>query len=121
MEVTFKLDQWDIQSELVFVVDETVFTEERAQVVNEFWCDSDGRFEDAGSHVMAALTLYAVECFRQVAFNNFKTAAWVMAKFDWSKEGQGVEGFFSFEEAGLKLKEIEPWHIEFEHVERVEP
>lgn len=116
MEVTLKLDQWDIQSELTFVVDRNKFTDKLAQEINEFWGGAKGRELSSGSHFKAALKLYAMECFRLVAFNNFKDEGWVTEQFDWSKN-KGVEGFDSFEDAGLTLKNIDNWHIEFEHVE----
>ena len=116
MEIRFKLDQWDILSELIFVVDETVFTESLAKEINEFWTGADERVKQCGSHIKAALQLYAVECFQQVAFNNMKDESWVMRQFDYTK-GHGIEGFASFEQAGLVLYRIDPWGIEFEHVE----
>jgi hypothetical protein len=115
-EVTLKLDQWDIQSELVFIVDDEKFTEALASEINCFWTSSRRRLDECGGSVIkAALKLYAVECFALVAFNNFKDEEWVMVQFDWRK-GKGVEGFPCFEDAGLVLKSIENWHVEFDHV-----
>ena len=115
-EVTLKLDQWDIQSELVFVVDDEKFTEALAKGINEFWTGDKRRLaECGGSNIKAALKLYAQECFQLIAFNGFLDAAYVMSQFGWNN-GKGVEGFPSFEEAGLVLKDIESWGIEFDHI-----
>lgn len=118
IEITVKLDQWEIQSELTFVVDKDKFTDDLAKNINQFWGDADYRLEEAGSHFNAAIRLYAQECFRLIAFNNFKDESFVTEQFNWKAEKgeKGVEGFPSFEEAGLTLKNIENWHIEFEHV-----
>ncbi len=115
-EVTLKLDQWDIQSELVFVVDEEKFTEAMATEINSFWSGDKHRIaQSSGSVIKAALKLYARECFEMVAFNNFKDEAWLTREFDWSQD-KGVEGFPSFKEAGLVLKSIDSWGIEFNDV-----
>ncbi|MBO2698134.1 DUF2528 family protein [Shewanella algae] len=117
--VKFNLDQWDISSELTLEVDEDKFTHELAEEINNFWSDDDYRINQCdGSVIDAALRLYAVECFTLIAFNNFKDEDYVMAQFDWSK-GRGIEGFHSFQDAGLVLKDIENWHIEFEHVQLI--
>lgn len=115
MEVTLKLDQWDIQSELTFLVDESKFTEEKAKEVNDFWSNEGERLSACGTNVRAALKLYAVECFRLAGPNGF-FAECIERQFDWD-QGKGIEGFPSFNEAGLKLKRIESWGIGFEHVE----
>lgn len=116
MEITLKLDQWDIQSELTFVVEREKFTDEKAKEINEFWFHSEDRLSKAGSHFKAALMLYAAECFQLIAFNNFKDESWLTDQFDWNKK-KGVEGFYSFDEIGLTLKNIENWHVEFDFVE----
>lgn len=114
--VKLKLDQWDIQSELTFEVDESKFTEKLAKEINGFWVGDKNRIEQSENSVIkAALKLYAQECFKLIAFNNFKDEDYVMREFDWSKD-KGVEGYHSFQDAGLVLKHIDNWHIEFEHV-----
>jgi hypothetical protein len=116
-DVKIKPEQWDIQSELIFEVDDEKFTETLADEIHSFLGGSESRVEDSGGSVIdAALRLYACECFRLVAFNNFMDEYYVTEKFNLSS-GHGVEGFSSFEEARLKRKEIEYWHIEFDHVE----
>lgn len=117
-KITLKLDQWDIQSELTFLVDKEKFTEKLAKEINEFWGGSKSRESSAGSHFNAALKLYAQECFQLIAFNNFKDEEFVTEQFNWkAKKGErGVEGFPSFEDAGLTLQNIENWHVEFDHV-----
>jgi hypothetical protein len=115
-EVTLKLDQWDIQSELVFVVDDEKFTETLATEINSFWSGEKDRIDRCGGSVIkAALRLYARECFDMVACKSFVTESYVTNKFDWN-EGYGVEGFPSFAEAGLTLKRIDSFGIEFEDV-----
>lgn len=116
MEVTLRLDQWDIQSELTFLVDETKFTEEKAKEINDFWSNSDDRLEKCGTNVRAALKLYAVECFRLAGYENMLDHEWVAKQFDWYS-GKGIEGFPSFEEAGLQLKSIDAWGIGFDEIE----
>ena len=115
-----KIDQDDIYVELTFEVDDEKFTEEAATEINSFWMNEKRRVEKCGGSVVkAALKLYAIECFTQAAFNNFKNEEWVMSQFDWSK-GKGIEGFPSFEEAGIVLKRIDNLQIEFDHVEFAE-
>jgi len=116
MEVTLKLDQWEIQSALTFLVDETKFTEEKAKEINDFWSNEDERLMACGTNIRAALKLYAVECFRLAGSGNMRDEEWVVEQFDWGN-GKGVEGFPSFEEAGLQLKHIDEWGIGFDEIE----
>lgn len=115
-KVKISLDQWDIQSELVFEVNDDVFTEKLAAEINNFWSGDEDRLEKSGASVIdAALKLYAAECFQLVAFNNFYDEEYVTKKFDWSL-GEGVEGFPSFSDAGIKLIEIGNWGVDFDFV-----
>lgn len=114
--VKIMLDQWDIQSELIFEVDDEKLTEQLAAEINNFWSGDIDRLDNSeGSVIDAALKLYAVECFQLVAFNNFYDEEYVTRKFDWSR-GEGVEGFPSFSDAGIKLIEIGNWGIDFDFV-----
>lgn len=115
-KVKILLDQWDIQSELIFKVNDDVFTEKLAAEINNFWSGDEDRLEQSGASVIdAALKLYAAECFQLVAFNNFYDEEYVTKKFDWSR-GEGVEGFPSFSDAGIKLIEIGNWGVDFDFV-----
>ncbi len=112
-----KIDQWDINLELTFEVDDEKFTEKVATEINSFWSNEKQRLDECGGSVIkAALKLYATECFTLAAFNDFRDEEWVMDKFDWSK-GKGVEGFPSFQEAGIVLKRIDHLHIGFDLIE----
>jgi hypothetical protein len=112
-----KIDQWDINLELVFEVDGEKFTEEVATEINSFWSNEKERLDECGGSVVkAALKLYAAECFSLAAFNNFKDEQWVMDQFDWSKD-KGIEGFPSFQEAGIELKKIDNLQIGFDLIE----
>lgn len=110
-KIKFEVDEWDIQLGIEFSVDREKFTEELAKSVNEFWGNSKERFEKDGSHLMAALRLYAAECFRLSAFNNFKDEDWVMNQFKYDAD-EDTEGFYSFEECGLKLLHVDNFHFE---------
>lgn len=112
-----KVDQDDIFLELVFEVDDEKFTEAAATEINSFWMNEKRRVDACGGDVVkAALKLYAAECFALAAFNNFKDEQWVMDQFDWSK-GKGVEGFPSFQGAGIMLKKIDNLQIAFDIIE----
>lgn len=112
-----KVDQDDIFLELVFEVDDEKFTEELASEINSFWSGHEGRLEDCdGDAVKAALKLYAAECFSKAAFNNLIGPRWVMDQFDWSKD-KGVEGFPSFQEAGIVLEKIDNLQFDFDVIE----
>ncbi len=112
-----KIDQDDIYLDLVFEVDDEKFTEEVATEINSFWSNEKRRVDECGGSVVkAALKLYAAECFALAAFNNFKNEGWVMDQFDWSKD-KGVEGFPSFQEAGIILKRIDNLQIGFDLIE----
>ena len=111
MEITLKLDQWDIQSELTFEVDREKFTDEKAKHVNEFWTGAATRRRQDGDDFRAAIKLYAQACFRLIAFNNFKDEDYVMRQIN-----EDEEGFYPFDEIGLKLKSIDNWSIEYDHV-----
>lgn len=112
-----KVDQDDIFLELVFQVDDEKFTEAVATEINSFWMDGKRRVDACGGDVVkAALKLYAAECFALAAFNNFKNEQWVMDQFDWSKD-KGVEGFPSFQEAGIVLEKIDNLQIDFDIIE----
>lgn len=112
-----KVDQGDICIELVFEVDDEKFTEAAATEINSFWMNETRRVNKCGGDVVkAALKLYAAECFTLAAFNNFKDEQWVMDQFDWSKD-KGVEGFPSFQKAGIVLKKIDNLQIGFDIIE----
>lgn len=112
-----KVDQDDIFLELVFQVDDEKFTEAVATEINSFWMNEKIRVDACGGDVVkAALKLYAAECFALAAFNNFKNAQWVMDQFDWSKD-KGVEGFPSFQEAGIVLEKIDNLQFDFDVIE----
>lgn len=112
-----KVDQGDICIELVFEVDDEKFTEAAATEINSFWMNEIRRVNKCGGDVVkAALKLYAAECFTLAAFNNFKDEQWVMDQFDWSKD-KGVEGFPSFQKAGIVLKKIDNLQIGFDIIE----
>ncbi len=112
-----KVDQDDIFLELVFQVDDEKFTEAAATEINSFWMNEKRRVDACGGDVVkAALKLYAAECFALAAFNNFKDEQWVMDQFDWSKD-KGVEGFPSFQEAGIVLEKIDNLQIGFDIIE----
>ncbi|MCK0187895.1 DUF2528 family protein [Aeromonas hydrophila] len=112
-----KVDQDDIFLELVFEVDDEKFTEAAATEINSFWMNEKRRVAACGGDVVkAALKLYAAECFALAAFNNFKDEQWVMDQFDWSKD-KGIEGFPSFQEAGIVLKKIDNLQIGFDIIE----
>ena len=108
MEVTLKLDQWEIQSALTFLVDETKFTEEKAKEINDFWSNEDERLMACGTNIRAALKLYAVECFRLAGSGNMRDEEWVVEQFDWGN-GKGVEGFgtacFEYD----RISKLDPW------------
>ncbi|HGE8241964.1 DUF2528 family protein [Aeromonas veronii] len=112
-----KVDQGDIFLELVFEVDDEKFTEAAAIEINSFWMNETRRVNACGGDVVkAALKLYAAECFALAAFNNFKDEQWVMDQFDWSKD-KGIEGFPSFQKAGIELKKIDNLQIGFDIIE----
>jgi hypothetical protein len=112
-----KIDQDNIFLELVFEVDDEKFTEALASEINSFWSGHDDRLDDCeGDVVKAVIKLYAAECFALAAFNNFKDERWVMDQFDWGKD-KGVEGFPSFQEAGIELKKIDNLQIGFDIIE----
>lgn len=112
-----KVDQGDIFLELVFEVDDEKFTEAAAAEINSFWMNETRRVNKCGGDVVkAALKLYAAECFALAAFNDFKDEQWVMDQFDWSKD-KGIEGFPSFQNAGIELKKIDNLQIGFDIIE----
>lgn len=114
--ITMKLDQWDIQCEVVINLDEEKFTKQLATEINDFWSGSESRLDDNDGNVIhAALKLYAAEFFQQLAFNNFKSAEWLTDRFNWEK-GNGIEGFDSLRTAGITIMSAESWFIESEHI-----
>ena len=113
MILEFEVDQFDICLSLKIKVDESKFTEAEAKECNMFWSNHSQRLEESGSHRMAALKLYAAECFQLASFNNFIDAEWVMQQFDY-ENGKGVEGFTRFEDCGLKLLSVDNFHFDAE-------
>lgn len=119
----FKWDQWDILINIGFqVVDESKFTEEMVEETLGFWGKNyrDTIVSKAGGDVRRAfLMMVSAACVEKAAFNNFLDEEYVMYQFDWSKD-QGVEGFPSFDEAGIKLVVIDNLHVEASQIEVVE-
>lgn len=115
MELQIKVDQFDIYLDLTFKIDLKKFTEEKAKSVNEFWGDSERRLVDSGSHRMAALKLYAAECFKHASFNNFKDEEYVESCFMWDSKSD-TEGFWPFAEVGLKLTQIDNFHFDYDAI-----
>ncbi|GLP98666.1 hypothetical protein GCM10007891_05200 [Methylophaga thalassica] len=111
MRCTIKLDESRLELKAVFNIDRDKFTDKLAEEINHFWGGAEFREDSAGSHFNAALKLIGSKCFEEIAFNNFKSKSWLVDQFDWSK-GNGVEGFPSFQEAGLELVEIDTWFID---------
>lgn len=116
MRIELKIDQFDIYLSVTFGVDTTKFTEEKAKSVNEFWSGSDLRLLNSGSHRMAALKLYAAECLKHASFNNFKDEEYIEGCFMWDNSAD-TEGFYPFEEMGLKLLHIDNFHFDFDFIE----
>lgn len=111
MECKLTVEQDGIQLEAVLEIDRSKFTDKLAEDINTFWSGHQERVDNHGSHFNAALKLYGQQFFQRIAFNNFKTASWLRDQFDWNN-GHGVEGFASFEVAGITLNYIDTWFIE---------
>jgi hypothetical protein len=94
--------------EMVIQIDDQKFNEQ-AKSINEFWAEDEYRVDIHGSHEKAALKMFVAECFQLVAFNNFLGASYVTDRFDWDKEG--VEGFPSLPDMGIKILSLDSWHI----------
>lgn len=87
-----------------------------AEEINKFWGDHEYRFDKYESHEKAALNMFAAECFQLVAFNNFLDGKYATDKFDWKQKRGGVEGWYSLEDMGIEILDLESWHIEHEQI-----
>jgi len=115
MEYTIKCDTLDVKM-VVKVLNKEKF-EAAMTKTNKFWSGSEGRALCYGGHVLAGLKMFAQECLQQIAFNNFLNGDYLEYKFDWSKENQGIEGFYNFATAGLKVLEINSWFVCTDEIE----
>lgn len=115
-EIKISSGAWQKDLEMTLcVLDEEKFSLQ-CKEINDFFCDSEYRVSVHGDERKAGLALFAQECFQQMAFNNFKDAAWLERQFDWGAD-QGIEGFPSFADMGVKVKAIEPWFIDSDEIE----
>jgi hypothetical protein len=105
--------QCDLEMDIT-IIDQDKFNKEFEQV-NKFWGGYDDRAKKHGGHVKAGLTLFAQECFQQMAFNNLKNKEWLTDQFDWSKQ-KGIEGYPSISDMGIEINDIEPWFINSENI-----
>lgn len=69
--------------------------------MNEFFTDHRQRFNEEGSHIKAALKLYASECFRIALSNPYINEQYVAEEFR-----VGIEGYPSLDNAGITLEYI---------------
>lgn len=112
---TYEISHEDFSElEMTIEVDEEKFSKV-AKDINEFWGDADWRKLNAGSHEKAALKMFAAQCFQLVAFNNFLGADYVTDEFNWEKNG--VEGYPSLPDMGIKIIHLESWFVESDSIE----
>lgn len=118
MKVKIALDQWKVQSELTMKVDQAKFTEEMAREINEFRGMSKHRLqENGGDHVKTALRMIAAEAFFIVANNDMFDGEYIESKFEITEVSDGIEGFYSFKDMGIKITDIEVWHLDHDMAE----
>lgn len=116
MKCRLKIEQGEIQVEAVLKIDRTKFTDQLAEEINKFQTGSNDRLDLHGSHFNAALKLYAEEIFNMSSGDFFISEDYITRRFDWSN-GNGIEGFESFENAGIQLIRIDAFHVDCDMIE----